>query len=262
MNSTSLLHRLVLPRRLAALTLLALLALGVRAAQARAEGETLTMTQTDPSAIVGRATNFTASGTLNPEDTMFGFDIYIFLKDADVDPTCAADFETESAAAMHSGGNETWVSPSGGFQVGAGPTYNQPFKITFTGSGNYLLCGYVQGDFSTFASAQLRGVVTGGTTPEHEGTIPKPPAPTTAPGVVRAPWITLSARKLTCHPGTWSPAPTSLSYGWYLKGGRRVGSGRTLTVRRPLRGHSVLCRVTAANAAGSRVASTRPVHAA
>ena len=71
--------------------------------------------------MAGRATNFTASGTLNPDDTMFGFDIYVFLKDPDVDPTCAADFDTESANALHSGGNESWVSPAGGFQVGDGP---------------------------------------------------------------------------------------------------------------------------------------------
>ncbi|HEX8751890.1 MAG TPA: hypothetical protein VF731_00605 [Solirubrobacterales bacterium] len=254
MNTTSFLHRLVLPRRLAALALLAPLSLGLCAAQARAEGETLTLTQNDPSAVVGRATNFTASGTLNPEDTMFGFDIYIFVKDADIDPTCAADFETESAAAMHSGGNESWVSPSGGFQVGTGPTYSQPFKITFTGAGNYLLCGYVQGDFSTFASAQLRGIVSGEAKP------PEPP-PAAVPNLVRAPWITRAGHRLTCHPGAWSPAPTSLGYSWYLKGGRKVGSGPSLTVRRALRGHSVLCRVTAADAAGAKTASTRPVRA-
>jgi hypothetical protein len=34
-----------------------------------------------------------------------------------------------------------------------------PAAAAAAGSGNYLLCGYVQGDFSTFASAELRGVV-------------------------------------------------------------------------------------------------------
>src|SRR4051794_12454722 len=152
-------------RRLLALTLLVPAAIGLSAATARADGETISMTQNDPSAVVGHATNFTAAGTLNPDDTMFGFDIYVFVKDADADPTCAADFDTESANAMHSGGNESWVSPPGGFQVGYGPSYSAPFKITFTGAGNYLLCGYVQGDFSTFASGELRGVVSGGNTP-------------------------------------------------------------------------------------------------
>src|SRR3954453_9106927 len=154
------------------LGLLVAAAFGCSAAQAQADGETISITQDDPSAVVGRATNFTASGALNPDDTMFGFDIYIFLKDADADPTCAADFDPESAAALHSGGNESWVSPPGGFQVGMGPSYSQPFKITFTGGGNYLLCGYVQGDFSTFAAGEPRGVATAAQTTTPPGGMP------------------------------------------------------------------------------------------
>src|SRR3954449_8887633 len=177
------------------LGLLVAAAFGCSAAQAQADGETISITQDDPTAVVGRATNFTASGTLNPDDTMFGFDIFMFVKDADADPTCAADFDSESANAMHSGGNESWVSPPGGFEVGAGPVYSQPFKITFTGAGDYLLCGYVQGDFSTFAGGQLRGVVTGAA-----------PAPA-KPVLTTRPWITRRHHTLTCHPGTWSNQP-------------------------------------------------------
>jgi hypothetical protein len=239
-------------RRALTLGLLVPAAVGLSAAQAQASGETISMVQNDPSAVTGRATNFTASGALNPDDTMFGFDIYIFLKDADADPTCAADFDTESAAALHSGGNESWVSPPGGFQVGMGPSYSQPFKITFTGGGNYLLCGYVQGDFSTFASGQLRGVVKSPT-----------PTPTVAkPVVVAHPWISRKGHVLTCHAGTWSNKPTSRGYRWYVKGhSAPVGAGSRLNARRPLRGHKVLCRVTATNAAGSATASSRAVKA-
>src|ERR1043165_8988412 len=117
-------------RSLLTLGLLAPAAMALSAATAQASGETISITQNDPSAVVGRATNYTASGALNPDDTMFGFDIFVFEKDADADPTCAADFDTESANAMHSGGNESWVSPPGGFEVGTGPSYSQPFKIT------------------------------------------------------------------------------------------------------------------------------------
>jgi hypothetical protein len=232
-------------RRLFTLGLLASAAFGFSATVARAAGETISITQDDPSAVVGRATNFTASGALNPDDTMFGFDIFVFVKGADADPTCAADFDTESANAMHSGGNESWVSPPGGFQVGTGSSYSQPFKITFTGAGNYLLCGYVQGDFSTFASGELRGVVSGAT-------------PTAAkPVVVAHPWISLKRHVLTCHPGTWSNQPTSRAYRWSVKGnGRAIGSGSKLNVRRSLRGRKVVCQVTAANAAGSTAASS------
>jgi hypothetical protein len=255
--------------RLFTLGLLVPVALGFSAAQAQAAGETISMTQNDPAAVVGHATNFTASGTLNPDDTMFGFDIFVFVKDFDADPTCAADFDTESANAMHSGGNESWVSPPGGFQVGMGPSYNAPFKITFTGAGNYLLCGYVQGDFSTFASGVLRGAVApapttttpGSTTPGSTTTPGSVPAAAT-PAVVRRPWITSKRHVLTCHAGTWSNSPTSRRYQWFVKGhSRKVASGSKLTVRRPVRGRKVICRVTAQNAAGRTTASSQAVRA-
>src|ERR1700749_1041447 len=159
MTSTHPLRRPTTLRRLLPIALLMPAAIGFSPTQAHASGETLSLVQNDPSAVAGHATNFSASGTLNPDDAMFGFDVYVFLKNPDADPTCASDFDTESANAMHSGGNESWVSPGPVFQVGAGPAFNQPFKIPFTRGGNYLLCGYVQGDFSTFATGQLRGSV-------------------------------------------------------------------------------------------------------
>jgi hypothetical protein len=257
-------HRLpVTLRRAVTVGLLVPAAMAFSAAQARADGETISIVQNDPSAVTGHATNFTASGSLNPDDTMFGFDIYVFVKDPDADPTCAADLDTESASAMHSGGNESYVNPPGGFQVGMGPSFNQPFKITFTGSGHYLLCGYVQGDFSTFASGQLRGVVTSGSTPSPSPTPTPTPAPALAkPSVVVHPWISRKRHVLTCHAGTWTNQPTSRRYGWYVKGhGRKVASGSALKVHRSLRGHKVLCRVTAANAAGAATAVSRAVRA-
>jgi hypothetical protein len=266
MTRTQPLRRLTAPRRFLALGLLVPAAIAFSATQAKAAGETLSMVQNDPGAVVGRATNFTASGTLNPDDTMFGFDIIIFVKDADADPTCAADFDGESATAMHSGGNESWVSPASGFQVGTASPFNQPFKITFTGPGNYLICGYVQGDFSTFASAQLRGVVApapaaGTTTAPGSTTTPTTPA-AAAPVAVRAPWVTRKGHVLTCHAGTWSNVPTSLSYRWYVKGhSKTVASRAKLTVHRSLRGRMVACRVTAKNAVGLRTATSRSVRA-
>src|SRR3954452_16396346 len=202
-------------RSLLTLGLLVPAAIGVSAATAQASGETISITQNDPAAVVGHATNFTASGALNPDDTMFGFDIFVFVKDADADPTCAADFDTESANAMHSGGNESWVSPPGGFQVGTGPSYSAPFKITFTGAGNYLLCGYVQGDFSTFAAGELRGVVSGAPVSD----VPATPA---KPVVMVHPWITRKRHVLTCHPGTWSNQPSSRTYRWSVGHARAV----------------------------------------
>src|SRR4051794_20044979 len=239
------------------LALLVPVAFAFSAATAEASGETISITQNDPTAVVHRATNFTVSGALNPDDTMFGFDISVFVKDADADPTCAADFDTESANAMHSGGNESWVSPPGGFQVGMGPSYSAPFKITFTGAGNYLLCGYVQGDFSTFAAGELRGVATAAQTTTPPGGMP-PSA--SVPAVVRRPWITRKRHVLSCHAGSWSNQPTSRRYAWFVKGhGKKLVSGSKLKVRRSLRGRKVVCQVTAANAAGAANATRRPL---
>lgn len=85
---------------------------------------------------------------------------------------------------------------------------------------------------------------------------PPPPPPAAKPVVMVHPWISRKHHVLTCHPGTWSNHPTSRSYRWTLKG-RAVGSRRKLKVRRPLRGRKVVCRVTAANAAGSTTAASR-----
>ena len=271
MTSTRSSRRPTALRRLLALGLLVPAAIAFSATQAQAAGETLSLVQNDPTAVVGRATNFTASGTLNPDDTMFGFDIFVFLKNADADPTCAADLDAESATAMHSGGNESWVSPASGFQVGTGPTFNQPFKITFTGQGNYLLCGYVQGDFSTFASGELRGSVAPDPTlappavktPTSGSTTPTTTTPTAgAPVAVRMPWITRRGHTLTCHAGTWSNKPTTLRYRWYIKGRTKMVASRSkLIVHRSLRGRMIACRVTARNAAGQKTVSSRSVPA-
>src|SRR5690349_1077358 len=113
-------------RHLAVASLLATAAVALPVTQASAAGETITLVQDDATAVIGHATNFTARGSLNPDDTMFGFDVFVFLKNATADPTCAASFDEESANATHSGGNETWISPAGGFQVGMGPSFDQP----------------------------------------------------------------------------------------------------------------------------------------
>ncbi len=190
---------------------------------------------------------------------MFGFNVFVFAKDADLDPTCAADLATEEAASMNSGGHEAWASPPTGWYVGTSGTFSQPFKFTFSGAGDYLLCGYVQSDFSTSAAGQLRGVVTSPAPPAPSP--PTPPAPPPAPArpaVVHAPRISRTRHALVCRPGTWSNTPSRVSYRWYERGrARSIASSATLRERHSLRGHRVRCGVTARNAAGAGTASTR-----
>lgn len=260
-------HRRIVLRSVTA-GLLAPAALAVCVTQARADGESISMVQNDPTAVAGQAVNFTATGTLNPADTMFGFSIYVFAKDPDFDSTCAADLTTEEATAMGSDGKESWVSPATGFYAGTSGTYSVPFKFTFSGPGPYLFCGYVDSDFSSVASGELRGVVTaapstgpgaGPGSGPGSANPPSSPQPTAAaPALLRAPRITRARDLLVCHGGLWSNSPTRLSYRWYARGRvRSIASGRALVERRSLKGRHVRCRVTARNAAGTRTASTR-----
>jgi hypothetical protein len=82
------------------------------------------------------------------------------------------------------------------------------------------------------------------------------------PAVVRRPWITRRRHVLTCHAGSWANQPTSRRYAWFVKGhGKKVASGGKLKVRRSLRGRKVVCKVTAANAAGAAIATSRAFRA-
>ena len=113
---------------------------------------------------------------------------------------------------MNSGGHEAWASPPTGWYVGTSGTLSLPFKFTFSGAGDYLLCGYVQSDFSTSAAGQLRGVVTSPAPRPHPPTPPAPPPAPARPAVVHAPRISRTRHALVCRPGTWSNTPSRVSY--------------------------------------------------
>lgn len=235
----------------------------------QASADSISIVQTDPTAVAGQAVNFTASGDVTSSD-LFGFDVYLFVKDPDLDPTCAADSTTEEASAMSSQGHEAWVSPATGFYVGTGGTYSVPFRFTFSGAGPYLFCGYLNSDFSTVASGQLRGTATAAQSTPTPQPSPSPtpspqPGPSThptthVPVLVHRPAITRRRHVLICSRGRWSRSPSSVSYRWYVRGrARSIASGRRLVERRSLQGRHVRCRVTARNAAGARSVFTRSV---
>jgi hypothetical protein len=260
MTRTRLLRRPTALRQLGALGLVAAGGLAFSAAPAFAAGETITLTQTDPTAVVGHAVNFTASGVLNPPDTWFGFDVFIYVKDADVDPTCAADEQTEGANSVGMGNYET--------------SFAQACKITFAAPGHVALCGYVtDGMGGTLAATQLNVLSTAAATTTTTPTTPTTPTttPTTAtaakptvliPNPVRAPWVTLSRHVLTCHAGTWLNKPTRYGYAWYVKGSnKKLASSSTLKVKASLRGRQVICKVTGSNATGSTTIPSKPLHA-
>jgi hypothetical protein len=66
---------------------------------------------------------------------------------------------------------------------------------------------------------------------------------------------------ISCDPGTWSGAPTSYSYAWYV-GGAPHGTGQKFTLDQPfyMGGYYLTCTVTATDGAGATAsASTPPV---
>ena len=199
----------------------------VSATQASAAGETLSLVQNDAGAVVGHATNFTASGALNPDDTMFGFDIFIFLKNADADPTCAADFDSESANATHSGGNETWISPASGFQVGYGPDVqpavqdhlHRPWQLPALRLRPGRLLHVRDRPAARDRRARSGDLRDARADPDaRTGDSDCHDPRRQVPAIVRRPSITRKGHLLTCHPGTWSNTPTRLSYRWSVKG--------------------------------------------
>ena len=104
-------------------------------------------------------------------------------------------------------------------------------------------------------------VVSGSITQSLEPTVSLPLAAGAAaarPANTRRPRVTRAGKKLTCHPGAWSNAPTAYAYRWTVDGKTRKGAAaRKLSVSRKLRRHTVQCRVTASNA-GGRATATSP----
>ena len=83
-----------------------------------------------------------------------------------------------------------------------------------------------------------------------------PAVPLQAPACVTAPYVAGTGtvgEVLTSTMGTWTGEPTSYSYVWQNELGSDLGTGSSYTVIPSDAGNSILCMVTATNAAGSAV---------
>jgi hypothetical protein len=86
------------------------------------------------------------------------------------------------------------------------------------------------------------------------------PAAPPRPVELRAPTLTRQGRALTCTRGSWRYA-TSYTYSWVVDGRARTGAHRShLAVTKDLKGHTVACRISAANTTGTTTRSSRPFH--
>jgi hypothetical protein len=200
-------------------------------------GESLSLALSGASAA-GGLTTLTASGQdLDAADYAGGFNLYAYVKDPAVDPTCAPSYwqEQQTYTNLLAVGAETLIDV-GDWEGATTAPFSLPIKTVFKTPGPRLICAYSTWVTDTAAAATLTVDVAGTTAPGR-------PVATAAPAIHRA------GNRLTCRAGTWTGRP-KLAFAW-LRGARTIGHGAHLAVTPALRHRTVACRVTASNAAGS-----------
>src|SRR5215210_7464523 len=220
--------------------LAALCALGVAASPALAKTYTLNLSGPG-TATVGKATIIQASGS-NPPDDFFSSWLDVSAIPTKVLATCPADYlnAAQVARSSYADGGDVVVTAQRE-NVDAAGNFSLPFGYTPTKPGRFLLCGYTN-DGATYTQT------TASLTVDVSQAVAKP-------ANVKRPTLTLSRGQLVCSRGRWSNRPSRYSYSWFVNGRRKKGAtGQRLAVTRSLRNHTVLCKVTASNAAGSKTA--------
>ena len=215
-------------------------------------GETLKLVQEAP-ALQGHETNWVASGQqAQVNDYAGGFNLEVFAKETSVDPSCSPSYLGEEQAELGDETHELQIVI--GIWQGPGTTFSVPFKYIFPTTGKMTLCAYSVYITDTAAAASLVvGVSTASGPTTTEPVIPAAVKPVnTAP-----PSISQSGKTLTCVRGSWRNA-VSFAYAWLVNSKlRQSATDETLPVTSALKGHSVICRVTAYNSVWDTPASTR-----
>jgi len=121
-------------------------------------------------------------------------------------------------------------------------------------AGRYFLCAYLDdGEGLTLAGWELAVDVAA----SSSGSGGNAAGGGSAPVNVLRPRVTRAGRTLVCHAGHWENAG-SYSYGWLFDGRRSKATGREVSLRGEVGGHSATCRVKARGAGGTATASSRP----
>ncbi len=161
---------------------------------------------------------------------------------ADVTPTDGAGrvaFYADGSAAPVIGCEAVALTQSGS-------AYEATCTTSTLAPGNHTITAAYSGDANYAASSGSGSVMVLG--------IPADTAPPTIAGTPQ------SGQTLACSPGTWSNSPTGYSYQWQRDGGDIAGAtSATYAVQGADLGHTVTCRVTATNIAGSATAMSAGV---
>jgi hypothetical protein len=244
-------------------------AAGVMASPAAAAAFNLTMSA-PPNVFVGAPTTVQVIGD-NPSWAEYPYIAYLEV-DAlrpTIVSTCPEQSGVAAQLAATTGGAILTIAQRE--DTNSEGDFSYPVGLTPTAPGKILICAYTVNEVgATLAMAGVELEIespTGAPPPDPDPTpnpLPgggaNPPAAAGVPANVAPPRLLRSGRRLVCKPGKWSNDPAGFRYRWLVDGARRRGAAAaTLRVTRSLRGHSVRCRVTAANAAGRASALSRKV---
>jgi hypothetical protein len=215
-------------------------------------GETLRLVQEAP-AVQGHETNWVASGQqAQVNDYAGGFNLEVFAKDTNVDSSCSPSYLGEEQAELGDETHELQIVI--GIWQGPGTTFSVPFRYIFPMTGKVTLCAYSVYITDTAAAASLVVGISAASSPAT--TQPVTPA-AVKPVNTALPNISQSVKTLTCIRGSWRNA-VSFAYAWLVNSKvRPSATDETLPVTSTLKGHNVICRVTAYNSVWDTPASTR-----
>ncbi len=128
----------------------------------------------------------------------------------------------------------------------AGAGYQAMCTTSDLGPGTHTITASYSGDANYAASSGSTSVM-----------VVAAPANTTLPTISGTTGV---GQTLTCSPGAWSYSPTAYGYQWQLDGGDIAGAtSATYVVEGADLGHTLACRVTATNLAGSVAATSSGV---
>jgi hypothetical protein len=138
-------------------------------------------------------------------------------------------------------------------EVAKGERKEEECVITYV--GDYY---HEKGSFEKAETVNVTiGANTGGVNESLREAFPTTPANTVAPTLTGTAVV---GDVLTCSQGTWAHEPTYLVYQWLRNGVVISGqTGSTYTVQAADPGHSIVCSVTAGNAAGAATAMSNAV---
>lgn len=205
-------------------------------------GETLSLAQSGR-AVAGQVTHFVAGGQqTDVDDYAGGFNLEVFAKNTNTDPTCSASYPGEQQSSL---GDPYEAFIVIGEWQGSGSTFSVPFQYVFPSAGQVILCAYSAYITDTAAAASL---------------VVNIASAVSKPADTRRPRVTRSGQRLRCVPGTWTGAPR-FAYAWRTGGHLVHGAHtQTLAVTRSLKHRMVSCQVTASNSAGSATAASPAFH--